>query len=287
MGVRVRHTRPVARKEGESASRIPERGRGVRDVRDRLPEDIRDPFFPAAVRGYDRHAVDIYVERVNGLIAELQISGSPQAAVRHALDRVGEQTSGILQRARETAEEITTGAREEAEETTARAKAEAQDITTDAQRQASDLISRARNEADEIVAGARTEADEILTRAKDQSDNMLARARVEVEQRARQVDEEIASLREDAEARMRSLQADIAAVSDERRTLLDDIRRLAARLEAIVAEAEPAGDVKSSEMPGTPASPAADRTDAIPQRRTNGTDAQGQRPYAARSGPEA
>src|SRR5919199_850433 len=65
------------------------------------PPELRDPTFSSAVRGYDRHEVDRYVERVNGLIAELQISGSPRAAVRHALDRVGEQTSGILQRARE------------------------------------------------------------------------------------------------------------------------------------------------------------------------------------------
>src|ERR687886_2549226 len=105
------------------------------DVRDPLPRAIRAPSSPASVRGYDRRAVDNYVERVNRLIAELQVSGSPRAAVRHALERVGEQTAGVLQRARETAEEITTSAREEAEETTARAKAEARDILAEAQRE--------------------------------------------------------------------------------------------------------------------------------------------------------
>jgi cell division septum initiation protein DivIVA len=126
------------------ASRVPPAGGGLRDVGDPVPGDIRDPSFPALVRGYERRAVDSYVERVNRLIAELQVSGLPRAAVRHALDRVGERTSGILQRARETAEEITTSAREEAEEATGRAKAEAEDITTGAQRAASDTISRAR-----------------------------------------------------------------------------------------------------------------------------------------------
>jgi DivIVA domain-containing protein len=245
--------------ERDTASRIlPQRGR-VRDVRDPLPDDIRDPSFPAAVRGYDRRAVDAYVERVNGLIAELQVSGSPPAAVRHALDRVGEQTSGILQHARQTAEEITTSAREEAEETTARARAEAQDITTGAQGQASDAMARARIEADELVAGARAEADEILRRAKDQSENMIAQARVQAEARARQVEQETASLREDAEARMLSLQADIAATSDERHALLDDIRQIAARLEAIVAEpepeAEPAGAEAKNQRHATRSSP--------------------------------
>ena len=205
-------------------------------MRDPLPEELRDPSFPAAVRGYDRHAVDAYVQRVNRVIAELQVAGSPAAAVRHALDRVGEQTSGILHRARETAEEITKTAREEAEETTARAKAEAQEITTAAQRQADEATDRAKAQAAEVVAGARDEADEIIRRANAQSEETLAQARSEAEARTRQAEEEIASSHADADSQLRSLQADIAAVSDERQKVLDDVRRLTARLEALVAE---------------------------------------------------
>ena len=122
---------------------------GLVDVRDPLPEELRDPSFPAAVRGYERHAVDDYVQRINQLVAELQISGSPPAAVRHALDRVGEQTSGILHRARETAEEITRTALEEAEATTARAKAEAQEIVTEARERADTEIASRREAAEE------------------------------------------------------------------------------------------------------------------------------------------
>jgi DivIVA domain-containing protein len=271
--------------EGETRSRPPPVA-GLRDVRDPLPEEIRDPSFPAAIRGYDRRAVDAYVEQVNGLIAELQISGSPQAAVRHALDRVGEQTSGILQHARATAEEITTSAREEAEATTTRAKAEAQDITTGAQNQARDAISGAKNEADELLASANSEAEDIVARANDQADNMLVQARVEAEQRARQVEQEIASLREDAEAQMRSLQADIAAISDKRRTLLDDIRRIAARLEAIAAEAEPVEEEMPPEEPANPELPAAVTTDPMPQPGLNGAETQKQRPHATGTSPE-
>jgi DivIVA domain-containing protein len=268
--------------ERETASRSPPQGGGLRDVRDTLPEDIRDPSFPAAVRGYDRRAVDTYVERVNGLIAELQVSGSPRAAVRHALDRVGEQTSGILQHARGTAEEITASAREEAEETTARAKAEAHDVTTGAQGQASDTIARASAEADELVAGARTEADAILVRANDQSETTLARARIEAEGRIRQVEEEIASLRDNAEARMRSLQADIAAISDERRTLLDETRRIAARLAAVVAEAEPAEE----ETPPSAEPPATVTTHPTPRTEPNGAEAHHQPPQGTGTDPQ-
>jgi cell division septum initiation protein DivIVA len=213
-------------------------GEGDIDVRDPLPRAVRDPSFPASVRGYDRRAVDKYVERVNRLIAELQVSGSPKAAVRHALERVGEQTSGILQRARETAEEITTGAREEADETTARARAEVKEIIAAARREASEHIAGARAEADEILATARAAADEMLTNARDQSESTIARARVEAEGRVRRSEEEIAALHEQATARLHALQADLAAIADERRSLLDGLEHISTRLAEIVAAGE-------------------------------------------------
>jgi DivIVA domain-containing protein len=170
-----------------------------------VPAEIRDVTFPGSRRGYDRGAVDAYVERVNRLLAEFEVSRSPQAAVRHALDRVGEQTSGLLQRARETAVEITASARQEAEEITARAKAEA-----------ADLAVSARAAAD----GARTEADGILARSKAEAEKTLARAR-----------KELAALQDQAETRMRELQADTRTIWEKRRELLHDMQGMAARLE--------------------------------------------------------
>jgi cell division septum initiation protein DivIVA len=233
-------------------------GPGGVDVRDPLPRAIRDPAFPASVRGYDRRAVDTYVERVNRLIAELQVSGSPKAAVRHALERVGEQTSSILQRARETAEEITTGAREEADETTARARAEAGEIVADARREASEHVAAARAEADEVLAGARSAADEMLTKARDESESTIARARIDAEGRVRRSEEEAAALEDEAAVRMRALQADIAAISDDRRRLLDGLEHLSRELAAIVgAEAERVDDDAGS-------APAAEEPVAVP-----------------------
>src|SRR5881227_3196749 len=85
----------------------------------RLPDDpvplVADVDFPVVLRGYDRLAVDAYVKRTSQLVAELQASRSPEAAVRRALERVGEQISGILQRAHETAAQITAQSRSDAE----------------------------------------------------------------------------------------------------------------------------------------------------------------------------
>lgn len=107
-----------------------------------LPEDplaVISADFPIALRGYDRIAVDAYVEHTTELIAELQSTRSPEAAVRRALQRVGEEISGILQRAHETADEITARSRSEAETRLETARREAVELTADAERRVAEL----------------------------------------------------------------------------------------------------------------------------------------------------
>ncbi|MGH3118557.1 MAG: DivIVA domain-containing protein [Gaiellales bacterium] len=211
------------------------------------PRDIRNVSFPSSVRGYDRSAVDGYVERVNQVIAELEMRSSPRAAVRHALEQVGEQTTGILQRARETAEEITASARREAEEATARAKAEAADIVLSASTES----DRASAEAVRLIAAAKADADQILADARVEAEKLLARAR-----------EEVAALRGEGEARLRELHADIAATWKERRELLDDMRGIATKLE------EAASKAAARVPPPTPA----DRSDEAKVKPDAATD---------------
>src|SRR6266481_5820452 len=66
---------------------------------------------------------------------------APVAAVRRALGRVGEEVSGILQRAHETADRITSQSRSEAEERLETARREAEEIVSGAQRRVTDLDS--------------------------------------------------------------------------------------------------------------------------------------------------
>jgi DivIVA domain-containing protein len=199
-------------------------------------EDIRNVSFPGSVRGYDRSAVDAYVERVNHVIAELEMRSSPRAAVRHALEEVGEQTSGILQRARETAEEITSSARHQAEETTARARAEAAEIVVNASTEG----DRAKAESDHLIAKATVEGEQILAESKAEAERILARAR-----------EEAAAVREEGEARLRELHADIATTWKERRELLENVREIATKLEnaatRAAARVAPAGSGERAE----------------------------------------
>ena len=111
----------------------------------RLPDDpmsdVADVSFPQVLRGYDRLAVDAYVKKTSQLVAELQATRSPEAAVRRALSRVGEEVAGILQRAHDTAEQITVQSRIEAEERLEIARKEAAEITGGADRRLAELDS--------------------------------------------------------------------------------------------------------------------------------------------------
>jgi hypothetical protein len=124
--------------------------------------------FPAALRGYDRMAVDAYVQRTSQLVAELQATRSPEAAVRRALERVGEQISGILQRAHETAEEITSQSRREAEDRLEQVRVEAAEVAARAAQRVRDLdadTDRIWIERHRIVDDARDLASQLLALA--------------------------------------------------------------------------------------------------------------------------
>jgi DivIVA domain-containing protein len=241
----------------ESSARTLERGGSFseRELQVHVPAEVRDVSFPHAMRGYDRAAVDAYVKRVNNLIAELEMSRSPRAAVRHALDRATEEVSGILQRAQEAAEEITYSARKQAEESSTRTSAQAAKLLVDAsdaaestRTEADTVLARAKAEAEKILAAANTEAEKTLAAANTEAEKTLAAARAEAEEnltrsrseggeRLQRSEKEIAVRRELAEARMRDLHADTETVWEERRQVLDDIRAMAARLGEIASEA--------------------------------------------------
>ena len=95
--------------------------------------EVASPSFRPAFRGYDRRAVDDYVRRVTEIIAELHALRSPRAAVKRALDRVGRETVGILQNARDTADEITVQSTKRAEERLTEAEREAARLRSEAE----------------------------------------------------------------------------------------------------------------------------------------------------------
>lgn len=103
-------------------------------------DDLEHPQFPAALRGYDRAAVDGYVDAVGRELRALR--GAPETertAVRRALDRVGEETAAILQHAHDAAEEVRRRGREDAAETLEDARRRATTMIQDAESHLQDL----------------------------------------------------------------------------------------------------------------------------------------------------
>jgi len=135
-----------------------------------LPDDpvpaVADVEFPTALRGYDRLAVDAYVRKTSQLVAELQATRSPDAAIRRALGRVGEEVSGILQRAHEAAAQITFQSRSEAEDRVEAARQEAAQIVSAAEERVRELdaeTDRIWAERHRIVEDTRDLARELLS----------------------------------------------------------------------------------------------------------------------------
>lgn len=135
-----------------------------------LPDDpvpaVADVEFPIVLRGYDRDSVDDHVRRTSQLVAELQATRSPEVAVRRALERVGEEVSGILQRAHDTAGRITAQSRSEAEDRLEAARQEAAQIVQRAEDRVRELdaeTDRIWSERHRIVEDTRELARELLT----------------------------------------------------------------------------------------------------------------------------
>jgi cell division septum initiation protein DivIVA len=228
------HTRRMGDGERERLPRL-EDGGDLGGLRTRILAAIRDASFPSAGRGYERRAVDSYVRRVNRLIAELEVGRSPHAAVRHALDRVGQQTESLLHQARETADELRASARSEAEEELEHARAEAEKIVAEA--------STAGAAAEEVVAKAKIEAGDILARASVEAQDIVARAHGEAEEvltdmreRVQRLDDEIAASRARAEEKIRELHKEAGAAWQKRRELLDDLHVLGTRILELASE---------------------------------------------------
>lgn len=132
--------------------------------------ELRRVEFPTGVWGYERHAVDAYVARVGGFVDEAVTLRRPDGAVRDALARVGEETSAVLQRATEVAEDITARSQTQADDRLARAEREAAAIKEAAEAQARELdaeIEHLWRERTRLLGEMERIAGELAALAKD------------------------------------------------------------------------------------------------------------------------
>src|ERR687895_1634074 len=134
-------------------------------------ERIREVSFPiVAMRGYDRRAVDEFVEQMIELVSELEGRQSREAVVQRKLEEVGEETASILQRAHETADEIAARSRAQAEGRIQRAEREAELVRRQADAYSEQVVVDTRllwEERQRLIEDIRQLADDVLNTAED------------------------------------------------------------------------------------------------------------------------
>jgi DivIVA domain-containing protein len=144
-------------------------------------ERIANRDFPLAVRGYDRGAVDAFIQEVLELVSELEGRQTRETVVQRALDEVGEETAGILQRAHETADEVAARSRAQAEGRIQRAEREADMLRQQADAYSEQLIVDTRilwEERQRLIQDIRQLADEVLATAEDASERVTQPAMI-------------------------------------------------------------------------------------------------------------
>ena len=133
-------------------------------------DQIAERSFPVVMRGYDRAAVDAFVQEVAQLVQELESRQSQESVVQRALAEVGEETTGILQRAHETADEIAARSRAQAEGRIQRAEREAELVRRQADEYSEKIVVDTRllwDERQRLIDDIRQLADDVLNTAED------------------------------------------------------------------------------------------------------------------------
>jgi len=127
------------------------------------------------MRGYDRAAVDSWQEEIAALVERLEERQPREAAVKRALDEVGQETTAILQRAHDAADEITSRSRSQAEGRLQRAEREADTTLREAEERVRELEADAQmiwERRVRLIEEMRQLADEMLGVADDALERM-------------------------------------------------------------------------------------------------------------------
>ncbi len=226
--------------------------------------------FDQAMRGYSRVQVDAYVERIRGMLDDLEgrlrtidestkaLAQPPERRDDNVFHALGDRVAMILQAAQEEADDRLRRVDDDAQAIVEDARSRAVAVRREAEAEAEDLratVQGARDEADRIRASARQEADALLQRARQRAEEHAERVVAQAEAEARRVlDAAAESARkqeEEWDARQREYEATIAALEERHTRILRNLAQLRASLDAdpeILAASGPDGDQQADTL---------------------------------------
>jgi cell division septum initiation protein DivIVA len=129
--------------------------------------------FRLVWRGYERAAVDQYVAELERDLSAYQAQSRSPRSVTEEIERIGDETTAILQVAHEQAEAVTRRAQTEADRCVAEARSQASAITEDAKLQLQSLDSETDSiwrERGRLIADVNKLADSLSSLARDAAD---------------------------------------------------------------------------------------------------------------------
>lgn len=194
-------------------------------------EELENTTFSTTLRGYDRDEVDAFVRTVAQEMRELH-----HGRTEKLYESLGEEMGGLLQHARDSADEMTRGAEKQATATRSQAEADAQQARQEAEADAQKTREDAAARALELQQKAGQQASETRAEADREASTRIA----EATDRVRQLEETEGQAR----ARVKSLREEVASIAND------------LRLIESTPETEPAGQAtdRSSEADAGPTS---------------------------------
>ena len=212
-----------------------------------LTRALKDVRFDLVMRGYDCDAVDAFLAKARGEVAELVTQRDSARSRVDELEGSGSETDaeGTLRRtlvlaqrladetvadAKQTAEAMVEAATTEASTTKEQARAEADSILSEANEEAADSRTKARQELERATEDAARVSEESAVAAQTARDEATAGAEVILVEAERSGQARVVELEEEAKAevaRMREpIRSEITQLEETRASLLRDIEAL-------------------------------------------------------------
>ena len=213
-------------------------------------ERIRSASFSHSVRGYQQGEVDQFL----GELADwLERGGEDDAAVeavRAQLERIGEQTAGILTEAHDAAEAIREDAAEDA-----RKQLVDTNMTAEKLRSAADeYAQKGREDADSYARKVRSEADAYVEKALPEVEAEVKLMREEAEKEAQQsrqaAERDSKKIVGEANKRKADIEALIADLEQRRDAVLAELDRLASGIAGTATQHRPDSEPKNGDAKG-------------------------------------
>ena len=220
-------------------------------------ERIRNATFSHSVRGYDRGEVDQFLTELADWLERGGEDDAAVEAVRAELERVGEQTGGILTEAHDAAEAIRADAADDARKqlidanvTVEKLRSGADEYAGQVREEADAYARKVRTDADDYVKQSLPEAEAEAKRVRDEADADALDSRENAEREAKRIVEE-------ANGRRRDVEEVISDLEQRRDAVLAELDRLASGIAGTATQHRPHSETENGEAPAD----TEDRTD--------------------------